>query len=150
MHIAPTTKGRHAQRADAGSFAYHFREHVIPRLRPEIDKCGRLLALEIIDWDKAEETVTKLARRYGAEHLPPDEHAELLDWIDCALLSREIAAEAQNEVLTAELAHREATDPVNYYSELATGCRDPERMGWVFAVISRPYRAYLLAEVRRA
>ena len=45
--------------------------------------------------------------------------------------------------LTPELAHWLATDPVGYYSWLTAGCRDPDRMRWVFAAISPPYRAHL-------
>lgn len=130
------------------SLARHFREHVIPRLRSEIDRVASLLALDLIDWGAAEACITRIEAQYGANRLCDPEHEELLDRICTHLLSRELEAEVSIEAARAELERECAADPIGHYEWLARGSRDPDIIRWAFAAISPKYRDHLLKECR--
>ena len=128
-------------------FPIHYRQHVMPKLRQQIDLQAFLIACDTTTYSDAHAEVIGLAHRYGAGYLPDRLRDQLHDWISDNLLSAIMAAEPRVEAVEADIERRAATDPVTHYTELAAQCRPG--MEWVFAAISPEYRAHLQA-VRRA
>lgn len=125
------------------SFAIAFRAHVVPRLRLEIDKQAFLMACDLQDWHDSYYEVLHLAIERGALHLAERDLDSLKDWISTTLLEAVDKAEAKVAAIDVEIARQRTADPVGYYEGLATRCRDPERMRWIFAANNPAYCDHL-------
>lgn len=125
------------------TFAAHYREHVVPKLRQQIALQSFFIACGTTSYEDGFAAVFEQARRYGAIHLPGRLCQELRDWIGAALTDGIIEVEPRIDAMEAA---NEARDPVLHYGELAG---TDTQLQWIFAAISPEYRAHLLA-VNRA
>jgi hypothetical protein len=63
-------------------FARHFRQHVIPKLQKIALTQGAFLALDLIDYGDAYDTVWRVAMKLGVSRLSDGLIYDVRDWID--------------------------------------------------------------------
>lgn len=69
------------------SFAFHFRQHVVPQLRTAAKVEAICVKYGGVSFDEAYGEIFKLARNRGALHLPPAVLTDLDDWITTELVT---------------------------------------------------------------
>lgn len=125
------------------AFPEDFKAVAVPALKAECVVQGRLVAMEIIDYDEAFDAVIALADKLGAWNLPENTLARLHDRMLAALTKAVADATPMVDTAKAELEPIRVRNPVGYYAKLASLCVRPDQMRWVFAAISPEYRASL-------
>lgn len=76
------------------TFAIHFRQHIIPRLRRLATAEAFCVARGAEDWSGAFDVIMAYAQAYGAVYLPDDVFYDLDDWISATLLEEIARQEA--------------------------------------------------------